>query len=287
METRSTTVEGISIQRIDVPMRWVERGDGLPLVLIHGMPTSPLLWRKVIPRIAGARCLAWEMVGYGASIPEGSERDISLSAQADYLALWLKHLGISRAVFAGHCVGGAVAQVAAIRYQGICAGLLLTHALAYDSWLPAFVKPLQALNGVVQRLPDPLFKQIFRAWLRRGHDSSEQTEAALETHWPHYARNGGAAFVRQIKALDTRDTLAVADRLPNLNLPARLIWGTADRYQKIEVGERLARDLKAPLRRIEGAKHFTPEDHPEVVAEEIDLLLHAIGKARRPPRVTR
>jgi pimeloyl-ACP methyl ester carboxylesterase len=122
---------------------------------------------------------------------------------------------------------------------------------------------------------------FFRAWLRHGHDSSEQAEAALETYWPHYARNGGAAFARQIEALDVRDTLAVADRRPDLNLPARVVWGTADRFQSIEVGERLARDLNAPLRRIEGARHFTPEDHPEVVAEEINLLLE--GSAQRPP----
>jgi pimeloyl-ACP methyl ester carboxylesterase len=287
MDPKSATVEGISVRQIDVPMRWVEWGEGLPLVLIHGMPTSPLLWREVIPRIAGARCLAWEMVGYGASIVEGCERDISVSAQADYLALWLKHLGISRAVLAGHCAGGAVAQVAATRYPGICAGLFLTDALAYDSWPPAFVKPLQALGAVVQCLPNPLFKPIFRAWLRRGHDNSAQAAAALETHWPHYARNGAGALLRQIKAFDVRDTLAAADLLPNLNLPARLVWGTADRFQPIEVGERLARDLKAPLRRIEGARHFTPEDHPETVAEEINLLLEEVRRARRPPVMSR
>ena len=84
-----------------------------------------------------------------------------------------------------------------------------------------------------------------------------------------------------------RDTLAVADRRPDLNLPARVVWGTADRFQSIEVGERLARDLNAPLRRTEGARHFTPEDHPEVVAEEINLLLEEARNARRPTRVPR
>ncbi len=80
------------------------------------------------------------------------------------------------------------------------------------------------------------------------------------------------------------DTLAVADRLRNLNLPARLVWGTADRFQKIEVGERLARDLHAPRRRIEGAKHFTPEDHPEAVAAEINPLLDEVRNALRRVR---
>jgi pimeloyl-ACP methyl ester carboxylesterase len=146
-----------------VPIRWVERGEGLPLVLIHGLPTSPLPWREVMSRIAGARCLAWEMVGYGGSIPGDRARDISPSAQADYLALWLKQLGIRRAVLAGHCLEGAVAQVVAIRYAGICVGLFLTNAFGHHCWPPPFAKPLQALDGVVQHLPDPLIKQIFSA----------------------------------------------------------------------------------------------------------------------------
>ncbi len=61
--------------------------------------------------------------------------------------------------------------------------------------------------------------------------------------------------------------------MPSLRLPARIVWGVADQFQKIAFGERLAQDLEAPLRRIEGGKHFTPEDHPDVIAEEITSLV--------------
>jgi pimeloyl-ACP methyl ester carboxylesterase len=83
-------------------------------------------------------------------------------------------------------------------------------------------------------------------------------------------------MVRQVQALDVHDTLAVADRLPDLDLPARIVWGEADQFQKLEYGERLARDLRAPLRRIPGGKHFTPEDHPDVIAEETGALLDGL-----------
>jgi pimeloyl-ACP methyl ester carboxylesterase len=43
-----------------VPMRWLESGTGHPVVLVHGIPTSPELWRHVLPRVEGARLLAWE-----------------------------------------------------------------------------------------------------------------------------------------------------------------------------------------------------------------------------------
>lgn len=258
-------------------MRWEEQGQGVPLVLIHGIPTSPLLWEKVVPRIVGARCLAWEMVGYGESIPEGADRDISVARQADYLTSWLDNLGIEQAVMAGHDLGGGVAQIAAISHTGLCAGLFITNAIGYDSWPIPSVKMMQTLGAAVRHLPDPLFELVFRSFLYRGHERSEAAEAAFEKYWPNYAQHGGAeAFIRQVDALDTADTLSVADELPELNVPARVVWGAADGFQKIEYGERFARDLRAPLRRIEGGKHFTPEDHPELVAEEINQLLAEI-----------
>ena len=86
MRPASATVNGVNI-------RWHEHGEGAPLVLIHGIPTSPLLWRHVLPRIVGGRCFAWEMVGYGGSIPEGVGRDISVSKQAEYLLAWMAGIG--------------------------------------------------------------------------------------------------------------------------------------------------------------------------------------------------
>lgn len=75
MTTRTATIDGIE-------MRWEEHYTGTPVVLVHGIPASPALWRHVVPRLEGCRCLAWETVGYGASIPQGAERDISIAAQA-------------------------------------------------------------------------------------------------------------------------------------------------------------------------------------------------------------
>lgn len=63
-------------------------------------PTSPALWRYVMPLVE-ARCMAWEMVGYGESIPQGAGRDISVGRQADYLLDWLDAVGIDRAALSG------------------------------------------------------------------------------------------------------------------------------------------------------------------------------------------
>lgn len=73
--------------------------------------------------------------------------------------------------------------------------------------------------------------------------------------------------------------MAVAGRLTSLDAPAQVMWGAADRFQKIGYGERFARDLRAPLTRLEGAKHFVPEDHPQAVADAVNEVLDARGSA--------
>ena len=164
MDWKTATIE-------DIPMRWQEQGEGRPLVLVHGLPTSPRLWRHVMPRVA-ARCLAWEMVGYGGSIPQGQGRDISLARQADYLLRWLKAIGVDRAVLAGHDLGGGVVQIAAVRRPEACSGLFLADSIGYDSRPIPSIELMRATGGLVEHLPNRLFKGIFSAFIRRGHDNA-------------------------------------------------------------------------------------------------------------------
>ena len=259
-----------------IAMRWLERGSGTPVVLVHGIPTGPQLWRHVLPLVNGARLLAWEMVGYAGSIPQGVSRDIAVARQADYFIRWLDALGLGRVILAGHDIGGGVVQIAAVRHPERCAGLFLTNAIGYDSWPIPSVKMLRAMGGLVQRLPAWAVKTgVFRMLMARGHDDGRAAAESLALHWAPYAAHGaGDALIRQIRALDVNDTLAVAPRLPTLRgIPARVVWGAADQFQKVEYGERFARDLGTPLDRIEGGKHFTPEDHPERIAAALNALV--------------
>ena len=273
MESRRIDLGGLH-------MRWEEQGEGQPVVLLHGIPTNPRLWRHVVPRLRGCRCLAWEMPGYGVSIGEGKGRDISVGRQADYLIQWMDGIGVERAVLGGHDLGGGVAQIAAARHPNRVQGLVLMNAICYDSWPIPSVKILRALSPLVRRSPDVLIYLTMSTLLFRGHDDTSRAREALGVHWPPYAaRNAAAALARQVEALDVRDTLVVADHLSELDMPARLIWGAADQFQKIRYGKRLARDLGAPIDPIRGGKHFVPEDHPERVAAAVQSLVDEVTSA--------
>jgi pimeloyl-ACP methyl ester carboxylesterase len=268
MQSRSQEVDGIQ-------MRWEEAGEGEPVVFVHGIPTSPRLWRHVVPGVEEARSLSWEMVGYGGSIEEGRDRDISVWRQAEYLASWMQATGLGDgAVICGHDLGGGVAQILAVRHPELVRGLVLTNCISYDSWPVLGVRALRAVGPLAERMPPAVFRSVYQTFLSLGHDDRERREESVAEHLPFYERaDGAAAMVRQARSLDSADTMAVADGIPHLDVPARVVWGTADKFQPIGYGYRLAYELGATLERVEGGKHFTPEGHPEPIAQAVRSVL--------------
>jgi len=278
MVPRSTAVDGQLY-------RWLEMGEGEAVVLLHGIPTSPSLWRYVMPRIPGAHLLAWELPGYGGSIARGDVGPLSLSVQTERLIQWLDALEIRRAILVGHDLGGGIAQIAAVRHPERVCGLVLINSVCYDSWPIPSVRALARSARLVERLPDTAVRELLRTMYLRGHDDSERAREALEIHGSNYENSpdgAGAALVRQARALDNADTMAVAAELPGLRIPVRIVWGGSDRFQKVKWARRLARDLDAPLKILPGAKHFVPEDHPEAVAQAIREVIGDLAWWRIP-----
>lgn len=252
---------------------------------VHGIPTSPALWRHVLPLVDDAHLLAWEMVGYGRSSRTHTSADISVKAQAGRLHRWLDELGIERAVLVGHDLGGGVCQVAAVNPPERCAGLVLTNSIAYDSWPIPMVRALQRVRGGTARLTPRLFKPLLADFLHPGHDSRARARESLEAHRPGYAHlRGPAAFARQVAIVANgrhpggRQSPAAARRPGG---------GCLGRRRPVPEGR-----VRAPPRcgpscpddGDPGGKHFVPEDHPREVADAVSSgVATARGLSPLPP----
>jgi pimeloyl-ACP methyl ester carboxylesterase len=254
-------------------MHWQESGQGLPVILVHGLLTSPSVWRHVIPRIKGGQCLAWELIGYGSSIPQGCQRDISVARQAVYVRQWLAAVGIKRAVLVGHDLGGGIVQIVAAQQPEVCAGLVLINSVGYDAWPAPTVKATRRFSALVERLPPRLFRLAFTRFMRLAHTSRDQAAEAFAIHWPHYAVYGPRVFVRQARGLDLRDMRNVIAALQRLDVPIRIVWGAKDPFLPVHYGFRFARDLNAAFQYIFKGRHFTPEDQPAIVAATVNDVL--------------
>lgn len=78
---------------LDSWIHHVEAGEGAPMVMIHGNPTSSYLWRKVFTRLTTpARRLAVDLIGFGRSGKPDVAYD--LDDHSRYLDAWFEVLGL-------------------------------------------------------------------------------------------------------------------------------------------------------------------------------------------------
>ena len=279
-----------------VPRRYFEAGDagGEPVVLVHGVPTSAALWRHVVPRLTDGgvvRVLAVELLGYGTSVHDqtddaGDVRDLSVRAQGHGLGRLLEVLGARPAVLVGHDIGSGVVQVCAAADPSSVAGLVVTNGVVDDSWPVPPVQAVKVAGAAVSRLPFVAVRTFFRAGLRLGYVDGAAAAEGTRWHLRPYAAaerrgTGGArALVRQVDAFDDRHTREVVDAVAALDVPARLVWGEADRFQTVAAGQRLAGLLGVELRRLPGLRHWTPEEAPDEVAAAVLEVVDDVRAAR-------
>jgi pimeloyl-ACP methyl ester carboxylesterase len=261
----------------DVELSLLAAGIGPPVVLLHGSPTGAELWRGVLPKLAGARlhALAPDLPGYGRTrLPH--DADHGLAAAAELLARWLQETAAQPAWVVGHDLGGAVAQMLAVRHPDLVSALTLVNSVAHGSWPAprARFASLAARAGLHRAMagagviPNP----YLRRQLRRGFSDPEAARSRdLERvvfDGKFSDPEGRAAFERHLADLTSRDTAAVVDRLAALPMPCQLVWGAEDPFQSWEdAGRLLLGQLPDPdVTILEGCGHLTPLECPRQLA---------------------
>ncbi|MFC6489332.1 alpha/beta fold hydrolase [Nitratireductor sp. GCM10026969] len=129
-------------------------------------------------------------------------------------------------------------------------------------------------NGGIEQVHEPAFRSTADHPGGRGGEEDRSSGR----HQYALGRRGDGTPIVLIHGIPTGPALwrHVLPRISNVR-----VWGAADQFQKAEYGERFARDLSAPLRQIEQGRHSTPEDHPEIVAHEINQLLADVQQGSR------
>ena len=122
---------------------YVEAGEGDPIVLLHGNPTSSYLWRNVIPHLERlGRVIAPDLIGQGDSdkllASQGSE-PYTFQVAYDYLAGLLDELGINKNVTLvihdwGSALGFHWAQMHADAVRGVAYMEGIVCPVAWDDW---------------------------------------------------------------------------------------------------------------------------------------------------------
>lgn len=136
-------------------MAYIDVGEGDPIVLLHGNPTSSYLWRDVIPHLADlGRCIAPDLIGMGHSdkLTDDGPETYRFVQHRRYLELLLDALGADdRVTLVVHDWGSALGFDWARRHPAAVRGIAYMEAivrpLVWAEWPDNARALFQALRG--------------------------------------------------------------------------------------------------------------------------------------------
>jgi pimeloyl-ACP methyl ester carboxylesterase len=163
--------------------------------------------------------------------------------------------------------------------------LMLIDSVSYDSWPSATWREIirTQLDDHRAMTADAFEEMLTRQLTMTVADETIMTGEVLHAFLaPHRTTLGRVSFFdHQVRHYDSTATEEISDRLVDLTLPVRVLWGQEDRWQPTSYAERLTADIPhAELVVVPGAGHFVMEDEPDrVTAEVLDFLAATGGRA--------
>ncbi|HXH22887.1 MAG TPA: alpha/beta fold hydrolase [Dehalococcoidia bacterium] len=260
-------------------IHYLDQGEGPAVVLLHGLGASTYSFRLNLPEIArGRRVIAVDLPGHGFTSRDVA--DLSLTAQAGYLASLLDLLSLERVALVGHSMGGSIAQRFAVAYPERVARLVLIASTTDDfmlraagasPWLAPFVPAFVA--AVLHNHP------VRRRWLSRAvYDPAYLTPEVIAAYEaPGHIRGHTRAYQRLMR--DRRRDARID--LGRIRAPTLIIWGDTDRIVSLRHGETLARGISGSrLVVLPRTGHLVPEEQAEAVNR---LLTDFLGEKTAGP----
>jgi haloalkane dehalogenase len=268
-------------------MAYVEVGEGDPIVLLHGNPTSSYLWRNVLPHLQSlGRCIAPDLIGMGDSdkLPDSGASSYRFVEHRRYLDALLEALNVhERVTLVIHDWGSALGFDWANRHREAMNGIAYMEAIvqpqAWDHWDRANMRPaLKALRseaGEAMVLQDNFFiEQILPKAVLRTLSDEEMEQYRRPFAERGEGRRPTLTWVRQIpidgEPADVAEiVVAYAEWLATSNVPKLFV--KAEPGLLIAGGANLefARSLPAQTEATVAGVHYVQEDSPDEIGRAI------------------
>lgn len=270
-------------------MHYVEAGEGAPIVLLHGNPTSGYLWRNVIPHLSGhGRCIAPDLIGFGKSDKPGL--DYRIFDHQDYLDGFIEALGLRDIRFVLHDWGGFLGfHFAAREPQRVRAIAFMEAVVKPMEWadrgeqFQSIFRMLRSEKGwpacrddnffVERVLPGSVMRRLGEQEMAAYRAPFADKEARYPTWvFPNDVPLGGEP-ADVVEAVQRFGELLPGTGIPMLLLafePGAIVQGTEVEWCRRQFPALTVKEMGAGI-------HFVQEDQPRAIGEAIAGWLDSLG----------
>ena len=255
-------------------------GRGVPLVMVHGFGVESMLYAQTLARTAalGFRVVALDIAGHGESASIGLWPH--LDDYVDVLDRAIDQLGIRRAVFMGHSMGGRIVTELCARRPDRAIAVVLLDPIAggpWDAmrpwlrWCPPALG-LYGVGGFIDVMSTlPAFVDARQA-IKIGRQVRRSIVSLVTEPW-----NGlvaGAAVLRSRPSVDTLTSVHAA------RIPAIVMQGDHDLLVPEAAAIDTATRLDATYVSVKGGRHSWMVRDPEALPSIVEILLEgSLGAA--------
>lgn len=270
-----------------------------PLVLLHGFSANQDSWLAVTAALAEHhRVVTFDRPGFGLTHlpddPDERRRLILPVGEVGLVVELLDELGIDRAVFVGHSMGGAIAAELALDVPDRTAGVVLEAAAIGPGFSPRPAAKRLAASRWGSRFGPRLMTmtapRAFRFFLPLIYDDPRRVPPEIREGYRRMVRqrDWATGLWEMAAFLEASD---LGDRVDGIDVPALVITGDRDRIVPPEISYDLARAIRGShLVIVPRCGHAPHEEHPAEFVAAVRPFLTDLrageGRAGRAQRAS-
>jgi len=260
--------EPFQIEHDGIQVHGFTQGDGPPVLLVHGMPSSRNVWAQVKDVIASRyRVIAADLPGFGQSTKVALP---SLEAFADWLARILDHVGEQTAHVVGHSFGGMLAMAFLHRYPQRVRSLVLSDSVGLG--------PYGGSEGQ-RKFAAARTREEVRAFLRAlFHDPGGISDALVEGQFAYVTQPGVPEVLERLISRREAWEAQVEAQADAIDVPLLVIWGRNDRPVPVAGAERLRGVPGARFAVIEDCGHAPMVERPREFGDPLLEFLDSVSR---------
>jgi len=227
------------------------RGEGDPIVLIHGFALDSRIWEKQVEELSKTnKVITYDLRGFGkSSLPNGKY------SHTEDLHELLKELNIQDPKIVGHSFGGEIAVEYALNYPNEVNNLVLIspslRGVKVNSEWEAYLElgRMDDIEGLRKRiLENPTFKDF-----KEGSKEIELIKEIINDY-------SGFHFMNR----DPREIIEGNQEIKNISCPVEVVIGERDEEVQKEVAKKFKDEIGVETKVISNCGHISILEEPKI-----------------------